>query len=241
MPNPIILAYAKPPRWSRRRRTRRLAVIATVSLLSGIAVAERSGISERCARARALYWQRQCLSYTLPPDQAVADVPPRGAPLVTGARARAACQPQCWRSLSSLLVPDSSARAPGGSGPAGSLVFLHARENSAGQERLVAVEFVGLNRTSRWYELHFRARTVRPASWDRPPLDLGWQPLSMSIAVPQNSSPSLRLFAARPDDQDRGCFTIAYELDGYHGQGGGTIHGGMCGDDVTLTGVQFNF
>src|SRR5712671_3951915 len=60
------LAYAPKPPWNKRKPLRRLAWLALVCTTAALVWNWRSSLVHRVS---LVYWQRQCLSHTNPPDQ----------------------------------------------------------------------------------------------------------------------------------------------------------------------------
>ncbi|HET6248696.1 MAG TPA: hypothetical protein VFE47_13420 [Tepidisphaeraceae bacterium] len=63
-----LLQYAKPPRWHRRRRYRRLAFAFVFIATAGAVYHWRQPI---WFRGQLLYWQDRCLTYSAPGDQVI--------------------------------------------------------------------------------------------------------------------------------------------------------------------------
>jgi hypothetical protein len=217
----LVLNYAGPTtRWWRcciRRYLFPAIAILTVLYLGP------ANIRAAAQRAWRLYWQDQCLTHAAPNDRLVFEsrkASERGSP-----------PPLCWEAYSRLLTHPSG--QTGQFGSAGTLVFLHARDNSEGDNRLVAVELVKAVRRSDQCDLHFRTRTVVPGTWRSPPGDGGWVPDVVSLSTPQAPSDDLRVYAAQADANDRCKFTLRCELGGQRFE----IHASMCGDYVNFDGV----
>ena len=217
--SPTILDYAKPPPWWRRRRIRpwlTLVIILTALLWIG-----PSRISSAARQAWLLYWQEHCLAHSAPADRAV---------FTSSQAAETPSSPTCWNAYSGALPQPRGGGAGRCGGRSTPVVFLHARDNSDGEERLVAVELAAAVRRAGHWDLRFRTRTVRPGTWSSAPLDGGWDSEVISLADPGDSRGPLRVFAAQPDPRDRGSFTIACEVGGRRT----IIRASMCGDYVVL-------
>ena len=212
-----ILDYAKPTPWWRRRRARNF--LALTAAFAAIIWVGPSRIGHTARHAWLLYWQERCLAHAIPSDRAV----------FTSARGeRAPSSPTCWKAFSQQL-PNSTGAA-GASGRSGAIVFLHGRDNTEGDERLIAVEVTGAVRRAGHCDLHLRARTVGLGSWRSAPIDGGWQSDVVSVTDPGDAAGPLRVFAAQPDPKDRESFSIALELGGRRS----VIRASMCGDYVVF-------
>jgi len=182
-------------------------------------------------QAKILYWQRQCMNYSAPPDQVVFDESPTATALIDSdlqyARLKllrdtyapeprktvaAAFAPVCLKRFTSVIpsiytpqllpIPD------------GAVLFLHERTTTSGRKALVTITYcpqdMGHTFQQRFTNLYcsslgaFAFRTS-PAV-NRPGL-------GEDIVPPEYvPSPNLRIFAGQVDPADESHFTIRYEM-----------------------------
>lgn len=201
------LDYANPVPLHRRRWVQRWLVRA-----AGLAVALsacRWGPSLWWS-VRVHYWQHQCLTYTAAPNQVIyedhmsspvvfwGDGHTSNRPTVHNhGSAVAARTVTCWDRLN-LLTTGTTYATDG-------VVFLHSRQDGAGNERLVVVRFA-MRAWNEWYFIW----TVGDSRSGR----------SGTIIVPlsvETQSKKLRLFAGQPDPVDPTHFSFDYEVGGRRG------------------------
>jgi hypothetical protein len=231
---PVRLAYAARPH-HRGRRVRQIGVLVALVVV-GIQAARHG--PRTYERARLLYWQHRCLTYTPPPGQVVYDRPDdppvtvvlRGCvptrQFAAGSPGTAAPVPKCWAELSAAAgwAPGTSPSTgpAGAAGPAGRpIAFLHERRTPAGRRRLVVLWYdpdpIDGNPASGFAGLD-AAVMVRPATWDRPSDEVSLTPSSLSgtFGIVQ-WRPAFRLYAGEPDPADESHFTLRYEAGGEAG------------------------
>jgi hypothetical protein len=209
--NGATLEYASEARGARRKWAR-WALAALLIILVGSGFCYRQPILRR---ARVLYWQRQCMTYTRPP----------GTPVTTTTRPSAAndrdyerfprtrvavfgASPECWRQFEAARGSSfTGIRALGvPSGP--NAVFLHQRVSPAGHRRLVRVESIYANALRPQYG--YAVTVVVPGSLWREPRDVGPR---FGFAASGRFEAAERLFG-QPDPHDASHFTIDYAVDG---------------------------
>ena len=231
------LAYAPPPRWHRRRRFRR--AVGVVLLLAAGAAAWRYGKSA-WTRGRLLYYQRQCLAYTAPPDQVVYEQDPvRAAALLSrgsytnvtpaGGPPEAALTPRCWaeacRLAGGLTPPAAGATAVSGGGSSGATLFLHERRSPGGQRRLVAVQSApGLPALASMPVL------VEPGSLTAiPSVRAATLDADFDLSLPTNPAGTrFRFFAGQADPSDPSHFTLRFTAEGVPGSVEGWLRDNDC-------------
>ena len=216
------LEYASPKRgrrWKWVVLPFLLGVVATVGYLKGPGAWQR---------ARLLYWQHRCMTYTAPPDQVVyeeamagpaADVNPPAAPgLVSSPNAGflglwSHTRPVSdWRAFSELrgTIPSTTQ----------AVLFLHERRTASGITRLVFVTIRPWTYDQPELKERLRWTVIHPGSVNRDPTSSTWEPLVFRLGIWQQlpfPNQRLRLFAGQPDLADPSHFTIGYELDGSRG------------------------
>ncbi|HEY8665555.1 MAG TPA: hypothetical protein VIL86_02770 [Tepidisphaeraceae bacterium] len=217
---PPILHYAPQPRGRRRRRLviLLLAVSTAAILLSpwwGPPL--RRQYDRYIVRRQAREYLRQCLRYSAPPDQVIYEEDPLEMAKLLGAgslyrrdsfgRQAVILQPALW---------------PGGYQHSSTgIAFLHQRRSSAGQVRLVEVDFDGRDDRNGMFFLPGafstdKSHPLAPVTiWDGKKIDF--------------PAPPLRLFAGQSDPVDLSHFTIGYQSSGTTG-----IIDGWLGDDDTI-------
>jgi hypothetical protein len=101
-------------------------------------------------------------------------------------------------------------------------LFVHERKSRSGNRRLIAVDLVSVQSTTR--ELVVQARMFQPP--------VGWAPAQLRrndarvLELPRNAR-TLQVFQGAPDPQDESHFTIEYESSGRRG----IIDGWLSDDD----------
>jgi hypothetical protein len=231
------LPYATPPptHEKRRRRRRWLRWIVPALLVVGIAMA----IGYRRAvlvRVQLLRGQRQCLTYTRPPDTLLVTSDPKTvlelarnpdyASRTDGpARTHAWLRPQCLNTFP-WFRPATIQQMAMGPGPP--TVFLHERTSRSGDRRLVYVESHDAN--ALWLTQHVNWYVIRPATLFKGPVIVGQTPpLQYSgMFIPT------KLSFGQPDPIDASHFTIDYVIkDRYGGPDRrGTIDAWLRDDDT---------
>ena len=197
--------------WHRRRRTRRWLILSAIAatLLTSFVWAP-----PLWRHAQLLYWQRQCLNYTAPPDQVVYESDPTAAAKLlasskacrTDASGAAYLVPEAWESFYSLLSP------PGGRSQG--TVFLHRLRRPDGVERLLAVDLIDADNPSM-----FHASIFQPGTAITRPRQVG-NVMTMGMAIGGGDAfvfaatrPSKwrRVYAGRGDPADASHFTFVWE------------------------------
>ena len=161
-PPPVKLEYSPEDRSRRRRRVRRGIVLACLILAGTSIFRERHRVATAVAR---VYWARQCMSFTAPPAQLLAEHDTDAAVKLVGRResdylahlpiysigfTHAILRPRCLRELQETERDSASRVANSGGGVAvpftpaaynGSpTLFLHGRTSPNGHRRLVHVK-----------------------------------------------------------------------------------------------------
>src|SRR5687767_5978251 len=137
------LDYAPAPRWRRRRRPWQRGIGILFLIAIGFAIWHLGPAAWNTARM--LYWQRQALTYTAPPDQVVYEEEPQSAktllagsggyaPFTPGYSITAAAVhvPSCVGKLSGVILPASPIT--------GATLFLHEMKTPDGRPHLVLVQ-----------------------------------------------------------------------------------------------------
>lgn len=220
---------AEPNRW--RRRSRR--AIQFLLLVGLIFAGWRWGpIAWR--QATLLYYQRQCLNYTAPPDMVVYESDPVAAKMLLQrpgyaaveavwivdnsagkSLTTAAYRPESWN----VMVqhdPLSIRRLMVGALPMTAICFMGELKTPAGERRLVFVECMGQFPQS-LPDLEYAtliAYSLTPAGPFTEPTNLvypRWHPALIDLRdVPSN----IRIFAGQRDLNDPSHFTIRYQVYG---------------------------
>ena len=210
----LILDYEKPRPWWRHRRTRRRILLASAIVL--IFYTGPSNIIAAAKQAWLLYWQGRCLAHPAPGDSLVFTSPVAEAPRSPS--------PRCWDAYTSLLT--SSLGGTNGCGSAGTPLFLHARDNTEGEERLVAVELTSAVEVRGVWELSLRTRVVAPGTWREPPVDSGWEAAVVRLPRSREGAGPLRVYPGEASAKDQSLISIRCEA----GRSSSVIRASMCGD-----------
>lgn len=202
------LEYALPPPLHRRRGFRRAVIASTLLVLLALGWVQ---IPRVWHRAKILYWQREWMSFQMPPTRVVLEP--------DAAKAKA-----LWTAGSNYVT-----RPPGGvyyvpplAGSMGECVFLHGRRRPDGTLRLIKV--------SEWYDAqrpNLVAAVIRPATFFNSSLDAFGHGTSYPPG-PAGERP--RLYAGQPDPNDPSRFTIKYE----YSDRSGSIRGALRDDDSVV-------
>lgn len=232
------LDYAPGAPIRRRRRVRR---VIWLLLLVGLFWAAWYCHTPLWEHAKLLYYQRQCLNYTAPPEQVVYDEnngtasPLLGTP---GYRGMPAVYLGMPGSATVAVRPASESGnyqlAMGQPYPAPpSTVFLHERRTKSGVARLVMVMRWPVDTGHIVYEFGLQPVVIEPAGVISPPvvnypLDGEWS--RVPLPNPADTQ-KLRFYAGQPDPVDSAHFTIKYDLRG----GSGIIDGRLNEDGTTVT------
>ncbi len=220
---PLPLDYAKSS--VRRRIIRR---IFRITLLFTIIIAGATSI--RWAppgwhRAQLLYWQRECLNYSAPPDQIVFESD-QGFSIILGPTA--SNPPKCLAKLQQLLPPSGSTLSSNTTFPlstSGStftaaserISFIHQRRSRNGNVRLVVIGDV-FNLTDSYdtcvpTAVFGRSPSIESVtffSWMRPRFLDAYD--DNGDGYPDHPF-RVRVYAGQSDPIDQSHFTIAYEID----------------------------
>lgn len=214
-PTPRPIDYAPPPPVYWRKVFRR-AVLLLILVAAGVAgVKLWPSVWER---ARLLYWQRQCMAHTAPPDQIVCIETPvyrwNPPPFVA-----AAPDPEC------LVKYAATARVSVPVGKGGPVVFLHDRRTLGGVRRLVVIRRIPPGgRMSVDAPTSFEESVVTPAGFITPPsvAIIFWEQEMVPVYYNlDGTAPIIRLYAGQADPADESHFTIRYES----GNESGTLDG----------------
>ncbi|MDB5356793.1 MAG: hypothetical protein JWN24_3246 [Phycisphaerales bacterium] len=209
---PRRLEYAAPGQWGARRRRRML--LTGVAIIVVLSVLHNRWLTPLWHRAQVLYWQRQCMKYSAPPEavvyaQGVPDHPRSGLwPL-----------PEPWKRLGYQWSCGT--------------VFLHARSKPSGGERLVALDLVPFENGAASpgsTSPQLQAMTLNPGKSDGPK-DAGD---FYDLGMPLEPDCPVRFFAGQPDPNDRAHFTVGYEINGQKG----TIDGWLRNDETVKLDVR---
>jgi hypothetical protein len=176
-------------------------------------------------QGRTLYWQRQCLSFALPPDQVVYEEDPHEAAtlLSTGGAYRsfaAVPPPAVDPSPSTGHLPRCFERFVGTGafpwiGMNMPVLFMREMKQRNGTSRLVIVCYRADSgrRTYPFYpELELRVLVMAPATLTQLPRNLPWG-IAGSWLHSQSQTPRLaRFYAGQLDPADPSHFTIRFEM-----------------------------
>jgi hypothetical protein len=221
------LDYAAASR-TRFRRTKRVVIGILICTAIHLCVLKGPGFVKR---AHLLYYQRQCLTYTAPPDEIVYDRHPETAARLladsakyiaeqTNSNGAVRRKPACLEQLDQRLMPDMRDTRDGSA-----ITFLHQRRSRNGTARLVII--TGLP-AGLWF-IDTRIPTGLRGSVLSPQSTLEFAPVPRTMDVRDADGDgiadtpfALRIYAGQPDPADESHFTIAYEindqkdiLDGY--------------------------
>ncbi len=241
-----------PPPW-RKRIVRILLALAFIAIL---AFAWRFG--PFCwHQTKLLYWQRQCMNFTLSPDTVVYEEDPIAAavllhvpnyspyvlyrgegsnnhPTIVQA---AALFPSCWHTLGTFVgqpIATHFSFGPGGGG-AGAIIFLHERISPSGHRRLVCVHYAPDTPTfvqSFIEGYNYDTSAGLPATWTKPlTFARRLYVLGVLSGFPRHP-PLVRTYAGQPDPNDPAHFTIRYQMWGQEDVLDGQL---LDNDQVTLT------
>jgi len=237
------LEYSPGAPIRRRRRVRRVMGLLLLAIFAGAAWWFHAPLWQH---AQLLYYQRQCLNYTAPPEQVVYDenngtVSPligtagywaeQGAPgygrMARGApppgvavRPAAELESYTWAMNWPMNFPHAA-------------VFLHELRTKSGLVRLVAIIRWPVATCDIVYEFGFTPLVTTPAGLIsqpvvHPQLMGGWSMVPVSNPA---DTQNLRFYAGQPDPADPAHFTIKYDLR----NGTGIIDGRLNEDGATVT------
>ncbi|MDB5290604.1 MAG: hypothetical protein JWL69_1845 [Phycisphaerales bacterium] len=227
------LEYAVRRPWYRRWfRTAVLLIVA------GIAI----GANERfgpivSARVKSVYWQHRCMNHEIPEDLIVYEYSEDASRINTLVRQRAGCAkdancpmamiycaPQ-WRYFRKWGLDDGIASPEDGT------IFLHARRNGKGQERLVVVVLRPGGPYSGTGDMDLEAYAITPGALRTAPSFRPWPlPEESTIAVFLNA----RISAGHPDPLDAKHFTFHILREDRDGGKPDRIVDGWLRDDDTV-------
>lgn len=196
--------------------------------------------------AKLLYYQRQCLNYTAPPEQVVYDedngtVSPligtpgyRGMPAfqrvdIQGVTPPATVAVRPASELGTYLVAAMGWPMV----PPPATVFLHELRTKSGQARLVAVLRCPLDPGHSLHEFGLEPVVINPAGLRSWPDIYETGPAVWSFVPVHNpaDTQNLRFYAGQPDPADAAHFTIKYDLR----KGSGIIDGRLNEDGQTVS------
>jgi hypothetical protein len=251
MPSSNLTTPAAPLDYAPAPRNRRWIYRAIFgSLLVGLSLpAWKWGPTWR-RQAEILYWQHQCLQFSLSPDIVVYEEDPTEAaallagnpkyylyPLKRRASTQAPPGPTTaavldvsdWNKLTTLLPRLYSPLIK----PA--VIFLHERISPAGHRRLVCVRYGPQSDTfSAEFVYDFNCDTfaVTPGTWSQPPIYTPQRWLYDTLVLWPRKPPLVHIFAGQPDPNDPSHFTIRYRIWGQEDVLDGRL---LDNDQVTLT------
>jgi len=222
----VPLAYARPFGRNSRRRMK-LAGIIVCAAAAGVPGYRL--LRPHFPQARYLYWQHQCMRYTVSPDFVVyeEDAVRSSAMLASGPP---------YQRVNSLGDPKAAGldAQPAGYVPPPlsrlgtkwvCIAYLHACRLPDGEQRLGVLGIQVFQRGpdgGRVLELYGTGKT--PASWQ--PGSTVQGSAGRKASIPLLPRHRFRLYAGQPNPQDGSRFTMRYELDGR----GGTIEGRLAPD-----------
>jgi hypothetical protein len=165
----VTLEYAATPR--RRWRWRRWVAVVLVVAITVTVLHYREPIAQR---ARLLYWQHKCLTYTRPPGTPLmawesldADYSRNGSKL----QPRYTLSPDCWRRFEAECWPVRATPLVQRAGRGPQTLFLHERTSKSGNRRLVRIETGWTNALA--IDRGHIATVIRPGSLWREPKEVG--------------------------------------------------------------------
>jgi hypothetical protein len=205
---PPRLDYGSPPQLLRSPRFQRWTIrgLIVLVLLSSIGWGP-----SLCHNLRAVYWERQCMSYASPADEVA-----YGIDLTTGGIVVQKSVP-AWDTYYGFIK-----YAPAPSKGGFPVLFLHARQARGERPQLVAVDLRGGNITAG--ELIFNTWTPHAGSLTYPPEVRSG---IYTVRLPElKTAEYLRFYTGQPDQNDLSHFTIVFEIDGQKG----TIDGRVIGE-----------
>jgi hypothetical protein len=248
MPSSNLTPRAAPLEYAPAVRSRRWIYRAIFAcLLMGLSVAGWKWGPGWWRRAEILYWQHECLQFSLPPDTVVYEEGPAGAAALLAGNPNYHPYPIQRRSSQHAAPSSATAAALGVSdwdnlgialprpkiNPA--VIFLHERISAAGHRRLVCVRYwpEGDSFSAQFVQaLNCDTFTVTPGTWSQPPVLIpkGWR-YDVETWWPRKP-PLVRIFAGQPDPNDPAHFTIRYQIWSQED----VLDGRLLDDDrVTLT------
>jgi hypothetical protein len=205
------LQYAAKPPVIRTRLARRILIAsAVVAVLMPIVLRSPT----LWTHIRLLYWQRQAMGYSLPPDEIVFSENGDRSSMKTAP----GCMSQGARSFIFAVPWDrfyQLASPPGRQSTA--TLFLHQLQNGRGESRLVSVEGIEVATIT----------VFRPGSMFKAPQELSsnWIPLQAGLY------PSISYYAGQTDPKDPSHFTIKMVTS----NGTEMFHGWLKDDDTVAT------
>jgi hypothetical protein len=245
------LEYAPAPS-KRRKIARRLIVLLLLVAVAAPLLYWRKPIFRQ---ARLLYWQRQCLRYTAPPDQVVYEEneykpsPLLGRPGYVGWPV--SLPPNVGSPNGPLPPAIATLPAPplasfftaGGFPPAyvappqGATVFLHERTGRTGRRQLVIVTRFPVHDVPFMYAFGLNVMLIGPAGIASGPTHQYPPPVAFSWLSDMTRPPTdgLRLYAGQPDPADPSRFTIRYDLSGRSGEIEGRLKDDGQGVSLRIT------
>jgi hypothetical protein len=248
MPSGNLTPRAEPLEYAPAVRSRRWIYRAVfASLLLGLSFAIVKWGPGWWRRAEILYWQHECLQFSLPPDTVVYEEDPTGAAALLAGNPKYHPYPFQRRSsehaapsaatAAALDVPDwnNLGIAKPGTKINPAVIFLHERISPAGHRRLVCVRYwpQGDTFSPQFVQaLNCDTFTVTPGTWSQAPalIPKGWL-YDVEQGWPRKP-PLVRIFAGQPDPNDPAHFTIRYRMWGQED----VVDGRLLDDDrVTLT------
>jgi hypothetical protein len=212
------LDYASPPKIWRRRRTRRIIFFALLAMAMGIGFWRGSGALQR---ARFLYWQHRCGTFSQPADHVAWDEDPAHVPgLLASHGEYISSSPRDARGYAiAIHIPRAfnEFQAIGFPPPYSSpqaVLFMHEMTSPNGIRRIVVVKANIQSSPPQFiagFDLDIDA--IEPGTWGKSSTDrsAGYDFDVMTSNAPQ--PPKLRIFTGQLDATDQSHFTIRYELD----------------------------
>jgi hypothetical protein len=253
-PFPVPLEYAvASPRW--KRHIGRSILLAT--LLAMIVIGWRWG-PYLWGRSKLLYFQRQCMNFTAPPDKVVYEEEPTAAAVLlqdkrygiyllnhtlrnggqSGFVKAASFIPPCWQSFEAIALKSrplaKRAMSRRGTGGTAATIFLHERTSPAGHRRLISVSY--FPETAEFQPafipgFDYDTQVLSPANWTQ---SVGETFRGYAFDVMSGyplHPPLIRVYAGQPDPNDPAHFTIRYQMWGQED----LLDGRLLDDDqVTL-------
>lgn len=222
-----VLNYSRMPRSARRRVRVAICLVALVGI--AVACAKWRPLRTRIEQAHYVWLQGQAMNHSAPADQVAFETDPVRASALLSSRPELYSQPTSipweseqhkatyekrWQPLAFYTPPVLPRIWPRRWVPDG-VLFLHRRQNPAGQERLALVQIRMINvRSPGEEDLLLNGVVCQPASLE-PGSRIGVTRSSLELSLDiQRMHEPLRFFVGQPDPDDPTHFIIGVEAGG---------------------------
>lgn len=233
--SPAPLDYARAP--SSLRRNLRRAFLTIIIVAAATAGLKWGPVAWQ--QMQILYWQRQCMNYTAPPEMVVYDENAdavKNLPLLPGYSLRPGANPsgkmnppQPAAIFHPAVLDHFLESIYGAPAQRGGVIFLGELKTPAGESRMVAIEygdFAGMFYDLFWDGVNYQVLSFRSA-------DLLHKPVMRDIASHTDIAMtrnfafkrgwSVRIFAGQRDPADPSHFTFRYQMWGIEHVGDGRM------------------